>query len=355
MPGQGEHRRVALPVVVAQRPGQPFRNAPFHLRRRQLRQRAVRRHREPPQGNERRHVRLVGARVVENTFQRLINGCKTFAQAQISCRPRLRRQDAARFQPGPGDVVILLGIEEIRRAALQRVHQVHYHHIVLLAVGFQILAGISMNHRGPGVVKSALVMPGQMFPAQRHHLLVQVNHRNPRHRAMRQRLPQRAAFAAAADKNIPRLRVQQQRRMHQRLVVDMLVPLRGLRLAVQQQAAAIDLRAHHLNALVAGMPRIQHLVDLQHNRQVGHYRFNHPLAGDFFHRIAGHDANLSVVCDEIERGGFQPGSSVLTIPSVPKSGASFCRRPFRARRVRRGCAPPAVAQCGCRWARAGFA
>ena len=95
-----------------------------------------------------------------------------------------------------------------------------------------------MKQVGPGVVEAAAVVVGEVLAAELNHFRVQVDHRNPFHRLMGQRLAECAALAAAADEDLLRSGVAEHRRVHQRFVVDMLVPFRGLGLAVQDQAAA---------------------------------------------------------------------------------------------------------------------
>ena len=61
----------------------------------------------------------------------------------------------------------------------------------------------------------------------------------------------------------------------------------GLGLAVQDQAASVEVGLQHFHLLVFGIAGIQHLLNPQHYGQVGIDRFNKPLAGDVFHVCRG--------------------------------------------------------------------
>ena len=95
-----------------------------------------------------------------------------------------------------------------------------------------------MEQMRAGIVKAALVMVGEVFAAELNHFRVQINHRRAFHRAVGQYFPECAAFAAAADENLLWFRVAEHRRMHQRFVVDMLVPFGRLGFAVEYQTTA---------------------------------------------------------------------------------------------------------------------
>ncbi len=101
---------------------------------------------------------------------------------------------------------------------------------------------------------------------------------------MGESLPQRAAFTAATDENADRIGMHQHRRLHQGLMVNMLVPLGGLGLAVQDQTAAKGPGFQHLHVLIGGPAGKQDLLYPEHHRQVGIDGFQKPLTG----YIVGH-------------------------------------------------------------------
>ena len=67
--------------------------------------------------------------------------------------------------------------------------------------------------------------------------------------------------------------------MDQGLVVDVFIPLGGLGLAVQHQAAAKEVRLEDLYVLVGGPPGIDDIPYLQHRQQVGEDSLKVPFAG----------------------------------------------------------------------------
>ena len=89
-----------------------------------------------------------------------------------------------------------------------------------------------MEQVGTGIVEAALMVIGEVFAAELDHLRVQIDHGSAFHRSVGQHLAEGAAFAAAPDENLLGSRMAEHGRMHQRLMVDMLVPFRGLSLAV---------------------------------------------------------------------------------------------------------------------------
>ena len=230
-------------------------------------------------------MRLVRAAVGKDLGQGALNGGKTFLMAQQPGRPGLGHQDAAGIQPRLGNAVVFLGVEQISRAALHGIHQVHHHHIVPFLGSRQVGAGILMQQGQAGVVKTALMMLRQILTAQPHHFRIQVQHRYLLHGRMGQDFPQSAALAAAADENPGRVRVAQHCRLHQGLVVDMLVPLGGLGFAIQHQAASVKVGFHHLDVLVLGPAGKKRPLHPQHHRQVGIDRLQQPLAGYFLHSL----------------------------------------------------------------------
>ena len=274
---------MAFPIVKGQVPAQPLLQQMVHLGGGQVGQLAVGSQGKAPQGLKGRDVRLIRAAVGKDPGQGAVDGGETFLMAEQAGRPRLRYQDAAGVQPRLGKAIVFLGIEQVSRAALHRIHQVHYHHIEPLVGSRQVGAGILMQQGQTGVVKTALMMLRQMLAAQLHYGGVQVQHNHPRHGGMGQDFAQGAALAAAADENPGRMGVDQHCRLHQGLVVDMLVPLGGLGFAVQHQAAAVEVGFHHLDVLVVGPTGKKHPLHPQHHRQVGIDRLQQPLAGYFVH------------------------------------------------------------------------
>ena len=76
-----------------------------------------------------------------------------------------------------------------------------------------------------------------------------------------QHLAQRRALTAAEDQHLGRGRRRRHRRVHQRLVVDLLVGLRALRVAVEHQHLAEHRRAQHRDRLERRAPRVVGLLD----------------------------------------------------------------------------------------------
>ena len=227
---------------------------------------------------------LIRPAVGKNFRQGTVNGGKTFLMTQQPRRPRLRYQNTARVQPPLGNAVVFLSIEQVRRPPLHRVHQIHHHHIKPFLHLRQIAPGVLMQQSQAGILKTSLMMVRQILPAQPHHFPIQIHHHHPLHTGMAQNLPQSAALAAAANENPRRVGMAQHRRLYQCLVINMLVPLRGLRLAVQYQTAPVKVGLDHFHLLVLRSPRKQCPLYPQHHRQIRIDRLQQPLPRYFLHR-----------------------------------------------------------------------
>ena len=98
----------------------------------------------------------------------------------------------------------------------------------LSSLSFQVAVCVVVNQGEPRIIKSALVMVGQMLLAELHDLLVEVNHGDSLNRAVSQRLAEGCAFAATGDEHGLWAGYGGEARMDKRLVIDELVGFRRL-------------------------------------------------------------------------------------------------------------------------------
>ena len=101
----------------------------------------------------------------------------------------------------------------------------------------------------------------QVLPAEAHHILVDVDHDAPLDCGVAEDLARGGALAAAPNVHRLRARVRQQRRVHQRLVVDVLVDLARLDQAIDQQCAAKGREIDDVDGLEFGLRRAQHRLE----------------------------------------------------------------------------------------------
>ena len=160
------------------------------------------------------------------------DGGETLGEAEQSRRAGLGHQHAARIEPGLGDGIELFGVEQGRRAALQGVNQVEDDSVVGVRSLFQVSPGVFVNQIGAGVVEAALVVVGEVFLAKLDHFRVQVDHGGPLNGLVGQHFTESAPFTPSANEHLLGAGVAEHGGVHQGLVVDVLVPFRGLGLAV---------------------------------------------------------------------------------------------------------------------------
>jgi hypothetical protein len=153
------------------------------------------------------------------------------------------------------------GEEQVGGAFFNGVGQVDDDDIVFVLVFLQVGTGVGMVQLGAPVLDGAPAEVGQVLAADLRHGLVDLHHHRPLDRGVPQYLAEGGAFAAAGDEDRFRVRVGQQRRMHQRLVIDMLVYLARLYLAIQHQAGAEVAGAHDPGGLVRRPPLVEYLIE----------------------------------------------------------------------------------------------
>eukprot|EP00754_Rhynchopus_humris_P030116 Rhum_TRINITY_DN15258_c6_g1::Rhum_TRINITY_DN15258_c6_g1_i1::g.148169::m.148169 len=172
----------------------------------------------------------------------------------------LGHEDAARVQLRLAHLVELLAVQPVARATLQRVVEVHDDDVVLDLRVLQLDLAVVVDQLQAGVLEGSVVLL-QVLAAELHHLLVDVDHHALLHRLVAQHLAGRRALATAADEDVLRVRVRQERRVHQRLVVDVLVELRRLDEAVDDEDLAERRRVADVDLLELRLRRLQHLID----------------------------------------------------------------------------------------------
>ena len=127
-----------------------------------------------------------------------------------------------------------------------------------VAAGFQESAGILVAKCDTGIIEAALVMIGQVGPAEFDDLSVKVDHGGSFHGTVGQHLAQGTSLPASANKHGPGLGMTQHCRMHQGLVVNELVRFGRLCFTVQYQSPAEDIRIQYLHLLIGGITRKQY-------------------------------------------------------------------------------------------------
>jgi hypothetical protein len=90
---------------------------------------------------------------------------------------------------------------------------------VLVEVG----QGVADHHVSTRIVKCTLVHLGKMLAAQVHEFAVDIDHDGPLDSRQAQHLTKRRALAAASDQHPLRIRMADEGRVHQRLVIHELV------------------------------------------------------------------------------------------------------------------------------------
>mmetsp|Transcript_28466 Transcript_28466/g.71984 ORF Transcript_28466/g.71984 Transcript_28466/m.71984 type:complete len:204 (-) Transcript_28466:75-686(-) len=174
----------------------------------------------------------------------------------------LRDDEAAGVQPALQKRVELGGVELVARPALQGIVQVHDDDVELEVATLQPGLGVIDDELQARVVEGRVVLL-QVLAAKSHHIPVNVDHHALLHALVPQHLARSAALAATADVDGLGARgVHQHRRMHEALVVDVLIHAATLNEAIDDESPAKGLEVDQVHGLELGGRGGQDLLDL---------------------------------------------------------------------------------------------
>jgi len=122
---------------------------------------------------------------------------------------------------------------------LERLGRVDHNDVEALVGSLQPTPGVLESKLDPRVVEAGAMELGEMPATGLDHLGVDVHHQGPPDRGVPENLAERGAFTPADHHHALRGRVGQHRGVDQPLVVNELVPDRGLDPAVQGQGHAV--------------------------------------------------------------------------------------------------------------------
>ena len=178
-------------------------------------------------------------------------------------------------------------VELVAGSALQRVVQVH---------DDDVEAGWTLLEHGLGIiddelearVRERLAVLGQILAAEFHHILVDVDHHAALHSRVTEDLTRGGALSAATNVDGLWARVSKQCRVHERLMVHILVHLARLDQTIDEQRAAKGLKVDHIDRLELGGRRAKLLLEAIRDAQARLELLLNPLG----HGRAGRPACL---------------------------------------------------------------
>ncbi len=150
----------------------------------------------------------------------------------------LQHVDAAVGQPRFDVAKDLVAKQRVAGRIGQRLGEVGDDDAVAAAVFLKKSQRVADDDASARALERAVRPLGQVGLREFDHLAVDIHHRAALHAGMAQDFAQRCALAAAENQDLGAVARARQRRMHQRFVVDLLVVLRALRVAVQNQHLA---------------------------------------------------------------------------------------------------------------------
>src|SRR5437867_7682722 len=208
---------------------------------------------EAPGHAETRDERLVAGDDGEHLLERPVDGGEEGQFADLR-HAGLHRHHALRAQALADQHVELPGEQHARRPFLEGLHEVDDDQIEALVRPLEVRPGVLVPQFGARIVEGAPVHLGQVLAAERHHLVIDVDHDGPGDGGAFEDFAKRRPFAAADHERPVRLALEGQKaRMDQRLVVDELVGLARLDPPVEHETLAVRGRIQDLDLLELGL------------------------------------------------------------------------------------------------------
>ena len=160
-------------------------------------------------------------------------------------------------------------------AGAERVGGIHDDQVIRILKPADVFQTVLVVDVHPGIVQLAGGL-GQVFPADLHHLGVDLHHVDGFDLRVAGQLPDHAAVPGADHQHPPHMRVYRHWHMGDHFVVDELVLFGEHHVAVQRQKPAELRRFKHVDALEFALPAVQLLIHPDGQLYVGGLRFGKP-------------------------------------------------------------------------------
>mmetsp|Transcript_7127 Transcript_7127/g.28831 ORF Transcript_7127/g.28831 Transcript_7127/m.28831 type:complete len:232 (+) Transcript_7127:1535-2230(+) len=175
----------------------------------------------------------------------------------------LRDEDSSRRELLAQQSIEIRRVQLIARPPIERVAQIHDDHVKApIGLVRQSFLRVADDQTRSFIPVRPRAVKRRVLSAHVHHVAVDVHHHALLHALVPQHLAQRRSLATATDEHPLRVRVRHQRRMHQRLVIHVLVVLARLHQPIRDEKRPERHRPHDLDLLKLRRPLIQHLLDL---------------------------------------------------------------------------------------------
>mmetsp|Transcript_542 Transcript_542/g.1372 ORF Transcript_542/g.1372 Transcript_542/m.1372 type:complete len:268 (-) Transcript_542:450-1253(-) len=205
---------------------------------------------EAPVAAEGRHVNSVRDDDIEGRSQGAVDDSEALLLSVVDgSGTRLSHEDTTGVKLGLNKVVELVGVQLVARASLDRVADIHDNNVKGLVSVLKPLLSVLVKDFEAGILVSTTVPLGELLAADITGNLININHDTAFDTLVAQDLAGGGELTTTTDEDLLGVLVQEHGRVHEGLVVDVLVSLSALRLAIHNKGASELVGANDLNTL----------------------------------------------------------------------------------------------------------